>query len=117
MRLRLMANIVIRIHEDNLSIFNEKLADLNKKFAKKNLPLINCSMEEKEMFHVDEWTKQKSPYTLYVATLSSDFNQTKLSGVDVEFEGVVSLIEKSENDKIFTFKNINYSSLLANCCS
>ena len=110
-----MENIVINIHEDNLSIFNEKLKELNGKFSKKGLPLINCSMEEKEMFHVDEWTKEKTPYTLYVATLSSDFNNTNLSGVDVEFEGVVSLIEKSENDKIFTFKNINYSSLLANC--
>ncbi len=110
-----MENIVIRIHEDNLSIFNEKLADLNKKFSKKGIPLINCSMEKTEMFHVDEWTKEKTPYTLYVATLSSNFNNTNLSGVDVEFEGVVSLIEKSENDKIFTFKNINYSSLLANC--
>ena len=110
-----MENKIIRIHKDNLSIFNEKLADLNKKFAKKGLPLINCSMEKTEMYHVDEWSKEKTPYTLYVATLSSDFNQTNLSGVDVEFEGVVSLIEKSENDKIFTFKNINYSSLLANC--
>lgn len=110
-----MENIVIRIHEDNLSIFNEKLADLNKKFSKKGIPLINCSMEKTEMYHVDEWTKEKTPYTLYVATLSSNFNNTNLSGVDVEFEGVVSLIEKSENDKIFTFKNINYSSLLANC--
>lgn len=110
-----MENIVIRIHEDNLSIFNEKLKELNKKFAKKGLPLINCSMEQKEMYRVDEWTKQKFPYTLYVATLSSDFNQTNLSGVNVEFEGVVSLIEKSENDKIYTFKNINYSYLLENC--
>lgn len=110
-----MENIIINVHEDNLAIFNEKLADLNEKFAKKNLPLINCSMEKTEIYHVDEWTKEKTPYTLYVATLSSDFNQTNLSGVDVEFEGVVSLIEKSENDKIFTFKNINYSNLLANC--
>ena len=110
-----MENIVINIHEDNLAIFNEKLANLNAKFSKKNLPLINCSMEKTEMYHVDEWTKEKTPYTMYVATLSSDFNQTNLSGVDVEFEGVVSLIEKSENDKIYTFKNINYSSLLANC--
>ena len=110
-----MKNIVINIHEDNLTIFNEKLADLNSKFSKKGLPLINCSMEQKEMFHVDEWTKEKTPYTLYVATLSSDFNNTNLSGVDVEFEGVVSLVEGNENDKIFTFKNINYSSLLANC--
>ena len=110
-----MENIVIRIHEDNLSIFNEKLKELNSKFSKKGLPLINCSMEQKEMFHVDEWSKEKTPYTLYVATLSSDFNQTNLSGVDVEFEGVVSLVEGNENDKIFTFKNINYSSLIANC--
>lgn len=110
-----MENKIIRIHEDNLSIFNEKLADLNKKLAKKNLPLINCSMEQKEMEHIDEWTKEKTPYTLYVATLSSDFNNTNLSGVDVEFEGVVSLVEGNENDKIYTFKNINYSSLLANC--
>ena len=110
-----MENIIINIHEDNLSIFNEKLADLNAKFSKKGLPLINCSMEQKEMEHVDEWTKEKFSYTMYVATLSSDFNNTNLSGVDVEFEGVVSLIEKSENDKVYTFKNINYSSLLANC--
>ena len=110
-----MENIVIRIHEDNLAIFNEKLADLNAKFSKKGLPLINCSMEQKEMYRVDEWTKQKFPYTLYVATLSSDFNQTNLSGIDVEFEGVVSLIEKEESSKIYTFKNINYSSLLENC--
>lgn len=110
-----MENKIIKIHKDNLSIFNEKLKELNEKFSKKGLPLINCSMEEKEMFHVDEWTKEKTPYTLYVATLSSDFNQTNLSGVDVEFEGVVSLVEGNENDKIFTFKNINYSSLLANC--
>ncbi len=110
-----MENIIINVHEDNLSIFNEKLADLNKKFAKKNLPLINCSMEKTEMYHVDEWSKEKTPYTMYVATLSSDFNQTNLSGVDVEFEGVVSLVEGNENDKIYTFKNINYSSLLANC--
>ena len=110
-----MENIIINVHEDNLSIFNEKLKELNEKFSKKNLPLINCSMEKTEMYHVDEWTKEKTPYTMYVATLSSDFNQTNLSGVDVEFEGVVSLIEKEESSKIFTFKNINYSSLLANC--
>ena len=110
-----MENIIINVHEDNLAIFNEKLTDLNAKFSKKGLPLINCSMEKTEMYHVDEWTKEKTPYTLYVATLSSDFNQTNLSGVDVEFCGVVSLIEKSENDKVYTFKNINYSSLLANC--
>lgn len=110
-----MENIVINIHEDNLAIFNEKLADLNAKFSKKGLPLINCSIEQKEMEHVDEWTKEKFSYTMYVATLSSDFNQTNLSGVDVEFEGVVSLVEGNENDKVYTFKNINYSSLLANC--
>jgi hypothetical protein len=67
------------------------------------------------MEHVDEWTKEKFSYTMYIATLSSDFNNTNLSGVDVEFEGVVSLIEKEESSKFYTFKNINYSNLLANC--
>jgi len=110
-----MENIIINVHEDNLSIFNEKLKELNEKFSKKGLPLINCSMEQKEMECVDEWTKEKFSYTMYIATLSSDFNNTNLSGVDVEFCGVVSLVEGNENDKIYTFKNINYSSLLANC--
>ena len=110
-----MENIIINIHEDNLVIFNEKLADINTKFTKKGLPLINCSMEQKEMYRVDEWTKEKTPFTMYVATLSSNFNQTNLSGVDVEFEGVVSLIEKEESSKVYTFKNINYSHLLENC--
>jgi len=123
-----MENIVIKIHEDNLAIFNEKLKELNEKFAKKGLPLISCSMtsevieeqlsdaEISFMFHGEyhPWAEYKR-YTLYTATLSSDFNNTNLSGVDVEFEGVVSLVDGSENDKIFTFKNINYSSLLANC--
>lgn len=123
-----MKNITIKIHEDNLAIFNEKLTDLNKKFAKKGLPLINCSMtseviEEKlsdeelsSMFNGQyhpyaEYRK----YTLYTATLSSDFEQTNLKGIDCEFEGVVSLVEANENDKIFTFKNNNYSHLLSNC--
>lgn len=123
-----MENKVINIHEDNLAIFNEKLADLNKKFAKKNLPLINCTMtseviEEKlsdeevsSMFNgqYHPWAEYRK-YTLYTATLSSDFEQTNLKGIDCEFEGVVSLVEKSENDKIFTFKNNNYSHLLSNC--
>ena len=110
-----MENKVIKIHEDNLALFNEKLADLNKKFAKKGLPQISCSMEKTEAYTIDEYTNKKYSYFLYTATLSSDFNQTNLSGIDVEFEGIVSLIEKSENDKIYTFKNINYSHLLKNC--
>ena len=123
-----MENITIKIHEDNLAIFNEKLADLNAKFSKKGFPLISCSMtsevieeqlsdaEISFMFHGEyhPWAEYRR-YTLYTATLSSDFNQTNLSGVDCTFEGVVSLIEKSENDKIYTFQNINYSHLLANC--
>ena len=109
-----MENKVIKIHEDNLGTFNEKLADLNKKFAKKNLPLINCEMTSEivEENNVDGYTPS---YTLYTATLSSDFNQTNLKGVDCEFEGVVTLVEKAESDKIYTFKNINYSHLLKDC--
>ena len=110
-----MNEVTIKIHESNLDFFNDKLAELNEMFAKKHLPLISCSMTEEEMYHVDEWTKEKHPYILYIAHLTSDFNQTNLSGVDVEFCGVVSLVEGNENDKVYTFKNINYSHLLANC--
>lgn len=110
-----MENKIIKIHEDNLELFNTKLSELNAKFAKKNLPLINCAMEQTEMYHVDEITREKYPYTLYTATLSSDFNQTNLKGLDCEFEGVVSLVEKNENDKIYTFKNIDCSHLLKDC--
>ena len=123
-----MENITIKIHEDNLAIFNEKLKELNEKFAKKGLPLISCSMtsevieeqlsdaEISFMFHGEyhPWAEYRK-YTLYTATLSSDFNQTNLKGIDCEFEGVVSLVEKNENDKIYTFKNINYSHLLKDC--
>ena len=123
-----MENKVIKIHEDNLAIFNEKLADLNAKFNKKGLPLINCEMiseviEEKlsdeEVSYLfcgqyHPWAEYRK-YTLYTATLSSDFNQTNIKGVDCEFEGVVTLVEKSEADKIYTFKNINYSHLLKDC--
>lgn len=110
-----MNELTVRIHEDNLAIFNQKLADLNEKFSKKGLPLINCSMAKEEMYSVDEYTHEKYAYTLYVAILTSDFNQTNLSGVNCTFEGVVSLVEGNENDKVYTFKNINYSSLLADC--
>ena len=123
-----MENKVIKIHEDNLALFNEKLADLNKKFAKKGLPLINCEMtseliEEKlsdaEVSYLfcgqyHPWAEYRR-YTLYTATLSSDFDNTNLKGIDCEFEGVVTLVEKAEADKIYTFKNINYSHLLKDC--
>lgn len=48
-----MENIVIRIHEDNLSIFNEKLADLNKKFTKKSKNAIKVLMDNGNLFFKD----------------------------------------------------------------
>ena len=48
-----MENIVIRIHEDNLSIFNEKLADLNKKFTKKLKNAIKVLMDNGNLFFKD----------------------------------------------------------------
>lgn len=110
-----MNEVTIKIHESNLDFFNDKLAELNEMFAKKHLPLISCSMTEEEMYSVDEWTKEKHPYILYTAHLTSEFEQTNLKGIDCNFEGVISLVDGNENDKIYTFENINYSSLLADC--
>lgn len=123
-----MNEVTVKIHESNLDLFNAKLDELNKMFAKKNLPLISCSMTEEEIeetlsdseisfrfngqYH--PWAEYRK-YTLYTAHLTSDFNQTNLKGIDCNFEGVVSLVDMNENDKVYTFKNISYSSFLTDC--
>lgn len=110
-----MENIKITLHEGNIGTFNSKLAELNEKFSKKGLPLISCSMESFIYKATDAITGEIYPVTMYDVILSSDFNQANISGVECEFEGVVSLVEKNENDKIYNFKNINYSNLLKDC--
>ena len=91
------------IHESNYMTFRGKLQDLNKKFQKKGLPVINGNLsesEEKEMVEV---------------TLTSEFDQANIKGIDVKFEGVVDLVEQEENSKVFKLTNPALSKMLQNC--
>lgn len=102
-----MENKVIKIHESNMALFNERLSELNQKFQKKRLPLINSKIiKEPTIENGDE---------VFEIEISSDFNQTNLKGIEVNFEGVVSLIDLNENDKIFSFKNDKISKFLPEC--
>lgn len=102
-----MENKEIKIHESNMILFNQRVAELNQKFQKKELPEIKTRIiKEPSIENGDE---------IYEVELSSDFDQTNLKGIEVNFEGVVSLIDLNENDKIFTFKNENISKLLPEC--
>ena len=102
-----MENKVIKIHESNLSLFTERFSELKMKFQKKGLPEINAKiLKAPSAENKDE---------VYEIELSSDFDQTNLKGIEVNFEGVVSLIDLNENDKIFTFKNEKISKFLPEC--
>lgn len=102
-----MENKEIKIHESNMILFNQRVAELNQKFQKKGLPEIKTRIiKEPSIENGDE---------IYEVELSSDFDQTNLKGIEVNFEGVVSLIDLNENDKIFSFKNEKISSFLPEC--
>ena len=98
----------IIIHESNLNAYAEKLAELNAKFSKKNLPLIvsTCTKEPSEN------DKEKT----YEFTLTSEFNQTNLKGIDVKYEGVVSLVEQNESDRVYSFESPVITRILSNGC-
>lgn len=100
-------NKEIKIHESNMVLFNQRVAELNQKFQKKGLPEIKTRII-KEPNHE---TKDE----IYEVELSSDFDQTNLKGIEVNFEGVVSLVDLNENDKIFSFRNEKISSFLPEC--
>ena len=100
-------NKEIKIHESNMVLFNQRVAELNQKFQKKGLPEIKTRII-KEPNHE---TKDE----IYEVELSSDFNQTNLKGIEVNFEGVVSLVDLNENDKVFSFRNEKISSFLPEC--
>ena len=102
-----MENKIIKVHESNITLFNERVSELKKKFQKKGLPEIKTNILKVPNI--------KDKNEVYEIELSSDFNQTNLKGIEVNFEGVVSLINLNENDKIFTFKNENISKLLPEC--
>lgn len=100
-------NKEIKIHESNMVLFNQRVVELNQKFQKKGLPEIKTRII-KEPNHE---TKDE----IYEIELSSDFDQTNLKGIEVNFEGVVSLVDLNENDKIFSFRNEKISSFLPEC--
>lgn len=102
-----MENKEIKIHESNMILFSQRVAELNQKFQKKGLPEIKTRIiKEPSIENGDE---------IYEVELSSDFDQTNLKGIEVNFEGVVSLVDLNENDKIFSFKNEKISSFLPEC--
>ena len=87
---------IIHVHITNISEFNTKLAEINKKLGKKNLPLINAEIMEK--------ADADNKFT-FTFKLTSEFNQTNIKGVDVTYEGVVDLVNQNENDKIYHVNN------------
>ena len=100
------------------------MEDMNKRLAKRNLPLINTRLIEE----YDYKTKEQIPvpyepfavqidvvYHYFVYELSSEFDQKNIAGVDVQFEGVVDLIEKDENAKVFKLADNNLFKYLDNC--
>ena len=101
-----MVSKEITVHISNISLFNERFSEIEKKFAKKNLPAIKAECIQVPQNKDDEYFK---------FIISSDFNQSNLKGINVNFEGVVSLIDQNENDKIFSFDNIKIPALLQNC--
>lgn len=102
-----MENKEIKIHESNMILFNQRVTELNQKFQKKGLPEIKTRIiKEPSIENGDE---------IYEVELSSDFDQTNLKGIEVNFEGVVSLVDLNENDKIFSFRNEKISSFLPEC--
>ena len=102
-----MENKEIKIHESNMILFSQRIAELNQKFQKKGLPEIKTRIiKEPSIENGDE---------IYEVELSSDFDQTNLKGIEVNFEGVVSLVDLNENDKIFSFRNEKISSFLPEC--
>lgn len=102
-----MENKVIKVHESNIGLFNERVSELKMKFQKKGLPEIKTRILNTPSIEAGD--------EVYEIELSSDFDQTNLKGIEVNFEGVVSLIDMNENDKIFTFKDENISKLLPEC--
>ncbi len=119
-----MENKVIRVVEQNHSTFVAKLADMNRRLSKKNLPLINAELiEEYDIDTVESTPVPYEPFAIdvpvcyhyYTYELSSEFDQKNIAGVDVQFEGVVDLIDQNENAKVFKLADSNLFKYLDNC--
>lgn len=103
-----MREMRIRIHESNNVVFQAKLNELNAKFAKKGLPLISAEFDNR-LIASDE-QREYIP-----VTLRTEFEQTNLKGIDVRYEGVVSLVDKDESSKVYSLQNPLIPSLLRDC--
>ena len=123
-----MENTVITVHSSNMGLFNERLAEINKKFEKKGYPLINAEcVKEPEMIEVEMelpefdgsavWTKRmvKVSDNLYKFNLTSDFDENNIAGVDVKFEGIVDFVDGDENSKVFKVENPDIFKFLDKC--
>ena len=119
-----MENKVIKVVGQNHQTFVSKLADMNRRLSKRNLPLINAKLLEE----YDCKTKEQVPvpyepfaiqidvtYHYYVYELSSEFDQNNIAGVNVQFEGVIDLIDQNENAKVFKLADSNLFKYLDNC--
>ena len=100
-----MKKFTVRVHYSNLELFRTRVAEINEKFSKKNLPLVTWAIL------VDDVEEH-----VYTIIAKSEFEQSNLSGVDVKFEGVVSLIDYNENDKVYTFDNPLITRLVSADC-
>lgn len=100
-----MKKFTVRVHYSNLELFRTRVVEINEKFSKKNLPLVTWAIL------VDDVEEH-----VYTIIAKSEFEQSNLSGVDVKFEGVVSLIDCSENDKVYTFDNPLITRLVSADC-
>lgn len=119
-----MENKVIKVVGQNHQTFVSKLADMNRRLSKRNLPLINAKLLEE----YDCKTREQVPvpyepfaiqidvtYHYYVYELSSEFDQNNIAGVDIQFEGVIDLIDQNENAKVFKLADSNLFKYLDNC--
>ena len=100
-----MKKFTIRVHYSNLELFRNRISEINEKFSKKNLPLVTWEIL------IDDVEKH-----IYTIIAKSEFEQNNFSGVDAKFEGVVSLIDCNENDKIYTFDNPLITRLVSADC-
>lgn len=100
-----MKKFTVRVHYSNLELFRNRISEINEKFSKKNLPLVTWAIL------IDDVEDH-----IYTIIAKSEFEQNNLSGVDVKFEGVVSLIDCNENDKIYTFDNPLITRLVSADC-
>lgn len=119
-----MENKIIKVHSYFHQSFLSKVNDANKRLAKRNLPLIKCELineydetgyEPIEVPYPPYVDQVKVTYHFFEYELSSEFDQKNIAGVDVQFEGVVDLLDKNENAKVFRLADSNLFTYLNDC--